>query len=107
MSEPEFPERDAIPSAGANTFCDAIKGPDVSRTGRDVQRTAEPYPVGSRSGTDSVPLSAIWALVQQWREETDPSDQWEDGYEAGHQDCAKQLAALCPAAPEEPEIPAL
>lgn len=74
-------------------------------------------PVGSRSGTDpSVPLSAIRALVQQWRErdaacrrisaecaargELVLARAWHE--ETDHkQECSNDLAALCPAPPED------
>jgi hypothetical protein len=62
----------------------------------------------------SVPLSAIRALVQQWREQAirlhrdgnerdhvRESQSYCYGQEHAYQDCADQLAALCPAPPED------
>jgi hypothetical protein len=50
----------------------------------------------------SVPLSAIRALVQQWREEAGSQiDDWNHEYALALDKCADQLAALCPALPED------
>jgi hypothetical protein len=66
-------------------------------------------PITEMSADPSVPLSAIRALVQQWREvakepdaDDDDFDDWDYEYAEAMTRCADQLAALCPAPPEEP-----
>lgn len=48
-----------------------------------------------------VPLSAIWALVQQWRDKAVVIDGNMTFVNHAFYECADQLAALCPAPPED------